>query len=149
NGGGLAPGWRRVDGRQFDGENRVGDAGSRANQRRLREFQRRRYGRSRGNGRTKLLMHRTRAANDDDAAAHRAARANTDARDLVRVHAKHGTAFRTGYVHSASPSPPPSPSVGVADRVVDAASRSPAAPPPVGASVRRSIENTEPGNVLA
>ena len=87
--------------------------------------------------RRELFVDRSTNADRDDTAAHRAPRANSAARNLGGIDAKYGLTLRTGNVHFAS----------VAD--VTLRDSDPAISGGVGASVRRSIEYTDPGNVLA
>src|SRR5262249_4727915 len=86
-----------------------------------------------------------RGADDDDATAHGAPRTNPDRRHLRRVDAKQRVALRTRNVHLDF-SPP------LSDRTPAAPwdnARSGSPGRSVTASVRRSIEYTEPGSVFA
>src|SRR5262245_53688270 len=98
---------------------------------------RRTLSRTGGTWRRKFLVDRGPRGNRYDAAANRTTRPNSRRRHLRRIDAKYRLALRTRDVHFTS--------------VVDAALRDsePASSGGDGASVRRSIEYTEPGNVFA
>lgn len=95
--------------------------------------------RSRGGGacRGELFVHRHPDSNGDDTTANGAARTNSRRRDLCRINAKDGLALRTRDVHFTSKTD--------ADRRESA----PAISGGGGASVRRSMEYTDPGSVFA